>query len=179
MNNTTYSFENDLAQRFNQIVIKKETGRLIKILQEIEPSLLDLRLGENSVIFCDVGAPELLPIYSLGDGIMRLLAVVLCISSAPNGTIVIDEIDTGFHYSSLKTMWKAVLESARQYNTQIFATTHSEDCVKSFSNIELGELFKSKDVAMYRIEKSNGTLNSVNYDLETLRASIESDWETR
>ena len=178
VNSETYQNSQDLIKRFENVVLRKKIDRIINVLQKIEPSLVDIKIV-NNIIYCDVGADELLPLHSLGDGIVRLLSIILSFVEIPNGILLVDEIDSGFHYSSLNSMWRAVLETAKEYNTQVFATTHSLDCLLSYSQINAGELFANDDVCLYRIEKSNDSLTYTNYDLETLRASIDSDWEVR
>lgn len=177
-NSITYQYPKDLTKRFERIVVKKEVGKIVKILQKIEPNIEDVRVI-NNIIYCDIGLNELLPLNSLGDGIFRLFAIIIAFTETIDGVLFVDEIDTGMHYSSLDVMWATILESAKQYNTQVFTTTHSEDCVKSFSKINLDKLFNELDVGLFRIEKSNGKLISKKYELRTLRASIEKNWEVR
>ncbi|MCX8000515.1 MAG: ATP-binding protein, partial [Leptospiraceae bacterium] len=44
----------------------------------------------------------------------------------------IDEIDTGIHYSRLKSFWRSILTFADAYNVQIFATSHNSECLQYF-----------------------------------------------
>ena len=53
--------------------------------------------------------------------------------------LLIDEIDTGFHWTVMEDMWRLVVEGAGRSNVQVFATTHSYDCIKG-----LGELVRSR-----------------------------------
>jgi AAA15 family ATPase/GTPase len=76
-----------------------------------------------------------IPIGSLGDGTWRMLAMAIALSRARNGVLLIDEIDTGLHHTVMTDMWRLVYESARRFNIQIFATTHSYDCVHSLASI--------------------------------------------
>ena len=49
-------------------------------------------------------------------------------------TIFIDEIDSGLHYSSMGVMWKALLKAAVAKEIQLFATTHSYDCIEAYND---------------------------------------------
>lgn len=40
-------------------------------------------------------------------------------------------IENGLHYSTMVEVWKAIAEAARRAETQIFATTHSWECIKA------------------------------------------------
>lgn len=68
---------------------------------------------------------------------MRLL--LLCNTNLT--TIFIDEIGSGVHYSSMNAMWKAVLKAAHGGDIQLFAATHSYDCIEAYN-----EALKSLDL---------------------------------
>ena len=63
----------------------------------------------------------------------RLLALSLSLIRAESGVLLVDEIDTGLHYSVMGQMWHLVTEAARRANVQVFATTHSHDCVRGLA----------------------------------------------
>ena len=69
------------------------------------------------------------PIGSYGDGMRRLLALSLSLVRAAKGFLLIDEIDTGLHWTIMEEMWSLVVDSAIQSSIQVFATTHSLDCI--------------------------------------------------
>ncbi len=46
--------------------------------------------------------------------------------SVENGVLLIDEIATGLHYEAQTEMWGLLLQTAKELNLQIFATTHIE-----------------------------------------------------
>lgn len=93
------------------------------------------------------------PVGSFGDGMRRLLAVSLALVGGENGCLLIDEIDTGFHWTVMEDMWRLVVEGAGRSNVQVFATTHSYDCIKG-----LGELVRSRpdlaeSVAVHKVHR--------------------------
>ena len=80
-----------------------------------------------------------LPVGTFGEGMRRLLAVSMALVGSEGGCLLIDEIDTGFHWRVMEDMWRLVVEGAARSNVQVFATTHSYDCIKG-----LGELIRSR-----------------------------------
>lgn len=76
-----------------------------------------------------------LPIGTMGDGIWRLLSLALSLIRAEHGVLLVDEIDTGLHYTVMEDMWRLVYLTARRLGVQIFATTHSSDCWKALAAI--------------------------------------------
>lgn len=169
----------DLDTRFNNIQIRKQTDRIVKILRQIEPSLIDLSLGTDGIVYCDVGLDRLVPINVMGDGMFRLLSIVSAISDTQDGIVLIDEIENGFYYSSQELLWNAIFESAKEFNVQIFATTHSIECVKAFSSSYIQTGKNNDGMRLYRIEKKDGDFRVVSYDHNVLEASLDSGWEVR
>lgn len=76
-----------------------------------------------------------LPIGTMGDGIWRLLSLALSLAKSKGGVLLIDEIDTGLHYTVMESMWRLVFITAQRWGIQIFATTHSSDCWRSLASI--------------------------------------------
>jgi AAA15 family ATPase/GTPase len=107
----------------------------------------------------------------------RLASLVLAIGNAPKGVVLVDEIENGLHHSILPKVWRAIGEVARQFNTQVFATTHSLECImaahRAFSESE------RYDFRLHRLERINETIRAVTYDQETLEAAIETGLEVR
>jgi hypothetical protein len=78
------------------------------------------------------GFNEPIPLESLGDGINRLFGLALAVGNARDGMLLIDEIENGIHYSVLPQIWRFLFQLARRHNVQVFATTHSWDCIEAF-----------------------------------------------
>ncbi len=73
------------------------------------------------------GRRQRVPLGTHGDGMHRLLALSLGLVRASGGFLLIDEIDTGLHWTVMDDMWRLVVETARESSMQVFATTHSFD----------------------------------------------------
>lgn len=168
----------DMSVLLDSIQRKKRTQGIITILQQIEPSLLNLSLGANGIIYCDIGLEELVPINIMGDGISRLLSIILTISEMSNGVVLIDEIENGLHYTSQQILWKAIFKAAQDFNVQIFATTHSIECVSAFSEV-YSSLDSKDNIRLFRIERENNSFDVVSYDSKVLKSSLDGDWEVR
>ena len=119
----------------------------------------------------------MIPIPLLGDGIGRLLRVALAIADASKGIVLIDEIENGLHYMVLKNVWKAVAQLARQYSTQVFATTHSRECVQAAHEAFTED--EKYDFRLHRLERIKGKISNVVYDKEALEAAIKANFEIR
>ena len=67
------------------------------------------------------------PLGSMGDGMLRVLQIILKVFSAQGGFLLIDEFENGLHYSVQEKIWALIFKLAEQLNIQVFATTHSWD----------------------------------------------------
>ncbi|MCU0288701.1 MAG: AAA family ATPase [Acidobacteria bacterium] len=176
--NSNYAFS-DNTRRYNDIQIKKQEKQIIKILQKIEPGIHDLSVGSDDILYCDVGFSELIPINMVGEGINRLLSIILAIYEASNGIVLIDEVENGFYYSALKFLWEAIFESAREFNVQIFAATHSLENIKAYNSAYDKLSAKDDSLRLFRIEKEENRFNLISIDHEMLKTSLENDLEVR
>jgi AAA15 family ATPase/GTPase len=113
----------------------------------------------------------------MGDGITRFASILLAIASSRDGVVLVDEIETGLHYSVVGRAWQAVSDAARRYNTQVFATTHSfefmQAAYRAFANH--GE----SPFRLHRLEQTKDGIKAINYDQETLAAAMEAEFEVR
>lgn len=117
------------------------------------------------------------PVGSYGDGMRRLLAVSLALSSAKNGCLLVDEIDTGLHWTVMEDMWRLVVETAQRSNVQVFATTHSSDCITGLGALIRSRPDLAKLVTVQRIHQSLG--QAVCVAGEDIAIAMEQDIEVR
>ena len=170
--------EFDWKIRFDAIQQKKQIHELINAIKKIEPNLLDLRLNSIGLLIGDIGLNNLIPVNLMGGGTARFLSIALAMLDSKNGIVLIDEIDNGLHYSVQQTIWKAVLAWSEQLNVQVFATTHSIECIKAFKSCIKSSLFSDMS-KLYRLERDDNDFRSIEFNTEDLTISIENDWEIR
>jgi len=168
----------DWRNRFASLQRKKRVGELISCLKEIEPDISDIRINEVGILEADVGLRKLIPVNLMGGGIANSLSILLAMLDSQDGIVLIDEIEDGLHHSIQQKIWKAVFKWAQDLNVQVFATTHSNECIRAFSNSVDMRLFGS-EAKLFRIERKDEKFRAVEYTLELLSESLESKWEVR
>lgn len=168
------------AERFGRLEIHGKQDVVLQVLQLIEPRLKRLAVvvvAGEPMLHGDIGAGRLMPLPVMGEGMVRLASLVLHIGNAPNGVVLVDEFENGLHHSILPKVWRAIGEVARQFNTQVFATTYSWECIvaahRAFSESE------RYDFRLHRLERVDETIRVVTYDQEALEAAIETGLEVR
>ncbi len=179
--------EREMARIWNEVELQgreMEVVNSMKILHETLDSIRFLGGDETGrtrglpsiVLGFKAGAPRL-PIASFGDGTQRLLALSISLEAAKNGTLLIDEIGTGLHWSLMKDMWRLVTKTAVESSIQLFATTHSLDCILGLALL-LKEQHRFRDkVAIHKIERRIG--NSVSFDGEAIVSATDLGVELR
>jgi len=168
----------DWRNRFASLQRKKRVGELISCLKEIEPDISDIRINEVGILEADVGLRKLIPVNLMGGGIANSLSILLAMLDSQDGIVLIDEIEDGLHHSIQQKIWKAVFKWAQDLNVQVFATTHSNECIGAFSNSVDISLFGS-EAKLFRIERKDEKFRAVEYTRELLSESLESKWEVR
>ena len=172
------TIEEDM-DRFGRLEAAKKTSGLQKALRIIEPRLKDLAIiteKGTTLIGGDIGFSKLVALPYMGEGVARLMSLLLSIGFAEGGVVFIDEIENGFHYSVLEKIWRSIGDAANAFNVQVFATTHSFECIraanKAFANQDDGFRF-------YRLERIENETSIVPYDKQALSAAIKAGYEVR
>ena len=172
-----------LASLWELIDLTDLEPEVISSLQLIDNRVLGItfvqnirRHNERMPLIKLQGISERLSLKSMGDGMTRLLHIAVALVSAKNGILLIDEFENGLHWTVQPKVWDIIFQLAERLNVQIFATTHSRDCVQAFEQIWNKY---PKGGAFFRLDEKNGKIKATEYELETLADSLEMDVEVR
>jgi len=133
------------------------------------------RNGRGGLLVKYKGSDYPIPIGSLGDGMWRMFCIAVALIRSRGGILLVDEIDTGLHYSTMHEMWGLVLQTAERLDIQVFATTHSSDCINSLASVCRDE--RHAQVSMQRLEAGNGM--AVSYSEDEIWSASQHGIETR
>jgi AAA15 family ATPase/GTPase len=114
----------------------------------------------------------------MGEGMHRILNLAMAAVTVENGFLLIDEIETGLYHETQTDMWRLILELAQQLNIQVFATTHSWDCVCAFQEA-LDELEDKSIGKLFRLNQKGDKIRSVEYTADELAVAIPHSIEVR
>ncbi len=165
------------AVRLGQLRRKKQGSLLLKALQIVEPRLQSIEENSSSgtpMIWGDIGLSELVPLSAMGEGMTQIARLVLAIASVPDGVVLVDEVENGIHHSVLPDVWRAIDEAAKQFRTQIFATTHSFECVMAAHESLSQDRFR-----LHRLEANDAENRCVTYEPDAIDAAICHNLEVR
>lgn len=169
------------AKRLESLIVRKEKQRLIKVFNSIDAQVSDVMVGTDGMIYFDIGGDRYIPANLLGDGINRMMAILVSIADTQGGIVMVDELETGLHFSALPTFWKAIIEFCQKYEVQLFATSHSQDVLRSLNALLQGELSEMEDaVRSFTIRRlEDQSVKAYPYNFDQINTLLESNVEVR
>lgn len=177
---------------FDKIALSPLEGVLIESLKIIDPHITAINFlndESRSSIGQKRGSDTRVPfvvcdniegkyrLSAMGDGINRILTIVLSMLNCKDGILLVDEFENGLHYSVQTSLWSLILRLAKELNIQVFATTHSQDCIRSFLRATKSDSDKAR---LIRLEQRADKDVAVVYDdSDEFEYISQNDIETR
>ncbi len=159
----------DLVTLWDMVALSDLEPEVIAALKIITPQLVAVNFVSSDRMnslrtpkarMSDANSP--VSLRSLGEGMNRMLGIALALVNAKDGMLLIDEVDTGLHYSVLPDMWKLIFEVAHRLNVQVFATSHSWDCIQAFQQAAADS--KEAEGVLIRLEQRKDGIGAVTFD---------------
>ncbi len=172
-----------LASLWDQVALTPREETVIEAVQIIEPrveriSFTSGTVGNSRILVKMSGQDSPIPLGTLGDGMRRILGLAINAVNAEGGVLLVDEVDTGLYYRVQTDMWRLLLGIARRQNVQIFATTHSLDCIQAFQRAVSLE-GEGTDAGVIRLDAVNGSTKSTFYSPSELEIAVREEIEVR
>ncbi len=151
------------AKLWDNAVLKGRERHIIEALRLVHSGVENIvfvgetwdKPGRRAIVKLK-GQSNAVPLRLISDGAWRMLGILVSLIDAQDGFLLVDEFENGLHYSVQGKIWELVFEAAREFNVQVFATTHSEDCVRAFA------VAANKDAAslgiMTKLVEQNGQI---------------------
>jgi hypothetical protein len=171
------------ADLYNQVtLLEGGEEKLLQLLREIDPRLQKLRYlkapGTNQpLVYAYFGLKNALSVTQTGQGFSKLFSLFCQMLVSKAEVLLIDEIENGLYYETMPQIWKGIATLAASENIQVFATTHSRECL-----IAAHETMKAQpryDFALHRLQRVNGHLEAVTHDMGMLEVALKSGLEVR
>ena len=189
---TSFISPDELALEWGRIALTEHEKVVHDALKIVIPEFENLVFTENNPTYSSrnrrtakvklTNLSRPISLNSLGDGMLRVLQLALKIFPAEGGFLLIDEFENGLHYSIQEKIWALLFEMADKLDIQVFATTHSWDCIESFNKVTQnndtieGVLFRMGKSA----KKSNqGQIIATVFDKERLCNITQAEIEIR
>jgi AAA15 family ATPase/GTPase len=162
------------TQRFSELSKKRRVQPFISAMKREFDFINDIDIQSfvgQALLHADIPTlPEKVPLVSISSGVNKLSSILLALSMEDRYIVCIDEIENGIHYSRLESAWAAMFKMATDNHAQIFASTHSGECLDALANV-----FEShpNDMTLTRTEIEDGEAIVEQFRGETAIKSIK------
>lgn len=148
-----------LVESFAEAVRPVDGEKLMeRLLKTVDSRIRSARIdyeahNRMSRIVLDMGLSERIPLSMSGQGVSRLISIFSELLGQKPEICLIDEIENGLHHLAHKQVWAGLAEVAEKLNIQIFATTHSGECLEAAHDaFTERETYDLRVVQLYPIE---------------------------
>lgn len=170
----------EIAEQFSNLAQQDRENEAVVFLKIIEPRLENLKIikeGAISAVHGKLnGIPRTIPINFMGEGMEKLLSLIVAIAHSPNRIIFLDEIENGLHYSILPKVWEALGKALRKYDCQLITTTHSRECIQAAYE-GLSEM--PEDLRYIRLHRKGEDISAKLSNYEMIGTAIRTNMEVR
>jgi predicted ATPase len=169
----------EMAKLWDAITLTDREDDVVRALQIVAPGVLRVNVlaeQERAVIVRLRDASQQVRLRSLGEGMNRMFGIILALVNAAGGMLLIDEVENGLHYSVLPETWRLIFEVATRLNVQVFATTHSKDCVEAFQRVARAH---PEEGQVVRLGRKGENVVATLFDEEELETAVEQHVEVR
>lgn len=170
-----------VAEWVSKFILENRKQSLLDLLKLFDEEIVDITtVVDNSLpyVFAIRSNGQKLSINYMGDGINKALQVLLSILTSPNGILLIDEIENGFHYSLYTKLFEAFYKAALEVDCQLFITTHNAGVIKETADV-MGRLEKLSQLAYHRFDFTDGKRQVFSFNGEQLSDALDVAMEVR
>lgn len=165
-----------VADAYNEVAkFKDGEAKMESRMRHLEPRLKRLRylkMGTTPEVYADLGFDQLVPVTQFGSAFYRLLTIFSMALANRAKILLIDEIENSLHYSTFLNIWSEFAKMAKEEDMQIFATTHSEECIKAAHEAMIQA--RSYDLTVHRVQRlKEGTTEVISHTQDMLTASFD------
>ena len=170
----------DTTNWLSSFIREGKENEIVEFLQIIEPRLNTLKIvteGPSSFVHGMLeGVSRTRDIHLMGEGMEKLLNLMLAIAQCKGGCVFLDEFENGLHFSELAKIWEAVAKALRKYNCQLISTTHSYECLRAGFE---GLADHRDDFRYIRLDRKAEVITPKLFNYEMLGEAIRTSLEIR
>jgi hypothetical protein len=125
----------EASNRLSDLRKSGESPFLLETLKKVFIDVTDISAETNLGTWLPhvavKGIKNMIPVAQYSQGTARFVAYLAGIAAFPKGVVIVDEIENGLYYKTLRQAWEALHRFASQYETQLFVSTHSGECLEA------------------------------------------------
>ena len=143
-----------------------------EIYKQFDNKINDIRFLGNTIVVSLANLNHTINIKYMGKGFQTYISIIASMVSG-NKYIVIDEIENGMHFESIKLLLENILALSKEYGLQFFITTHNKELLEILNDCLIEKDYKDM-LSVYNIyyNKENN-IDVINYSQENFLNFIE------
>jgi AAA15 family ATPase/GTPase len=163
-----------LAYEYSKLLVEGKDETILKAFQVIDPSIIAVNvhlIGGAQLVLKKANKP-FIPLSLFGDAMNKIANIALTIAKKPNSILLIDEVENGIHHTAQREFWTYLFKIAKEFDVQVFATTHSLEMIKAFSEVA-GKDFV-EDAGYFELVRhlKTGEIVGIKHKIDTLEYEI-------
>jgi len=195
----SFGFNNSQLKEVYEAVQKKDKEQILyKYLNEFDENILNFKIigGDKPMFKVDVSnnspyahlEEAYRDISEFGDGLKQYVSIICSLYACTDSYLFIDEIDNGIHHSKLDKLWNIILILAKEQNVQVFATTHSDECIRALVTANTEDvktyqpkehILKDDEIKFIELGRTNGKVDSIIFNFKELENEVAQNMEIR
>jgi AAA15 family ATPase/GTPase len=175
----------NLDKWWSKVALTDEEDIVVNALKIVEKNIVRISIikenqdDETRFVVRLANQQKPFPLRSMGDGINRILTIILAMVNCKDGYLLIDEFENGLHYSVQEKLWEIIFHLAERLNIQVFATTHSNDTIRAFENIVNKNETQPLDGLLIKLENIDDNIESLVFEPDELKVITDNLIEVR
>jgi hypothetical protein len=142
---------------------------MVELLQAFDPDVMGLEVlapQGPSAVYIRHRRLGVVPVYTMGDGLRRVLTMALALYRARGGVLLVDELETAIHASALPKLYCWLVAQCRAHGVQLFATTHSLEAVDTL--LDAVRQQPETEMAAFRLSQRDGQTEALRLGVDQL-----------
>jgi hypothetical protein len=171
------------AELFNLVAMQKDgEHKMEELMRVVEPRLQRLRYAHlpacsRASVYADMGLSSAMPFTQMGQAFSRVLHLYCQVQASQGQVLLVDEIENGIYHEALPQFWKGLLALCEAAKVQVFATTHSRECMLAADAAARER--SSYDLNFVRLDRLDEGIKATVLDDQTMKTAREFNWEMR
>jgi predicted ATP-dependent endonuclease of OLD family len=162
-----------IGEEIGKLELSGRKHEIIEILQYLDPTIEDITMITRQ------GVTQLytrirnqwIPLQYAGDGVLKLLNICFTIMEQEKGLVLIDEIDSGLHYSMYRRIWEIIGKYSKEKDCQLVVTTHNKEMIEALletkaeiqNETNIYTLYKKEDKTLTRKMSAKEAEKAIDY----------------
>ncbi len=174
-----YGFTNfELKMVFEAVQKKDKENELNGYIKKFDSDIENFKIIGGDKPQCKVKTGEYRDIAKFGDGLKQYISIICSLYKSNNSYLYLDEIENGIHYTNLDKLWKIILSISKEQNVQVFATTHSKECIESYARV--AKKLEDKEITFIKMTRlKDGEIMAGVRDYDMLQYTMSNGHEVR